>query len=104
MPLSWEQLGSSVGINVAVCVGAFVAFNYLRRNQWLSDFYGAKRKLSLPFRCDANLFEGLENKNCLTADWHVGSYFAPASPTHDADDHLSVQHTYLDAKRFLSLP
>lgn len=52
MPLSWTDLGTTVGINVAISVGVFFGFNYLRSQKLLSDFYGAKRKLSLPFRCD----------------------------------------------------
>jgi hypothetical protein len=32
------------------CAGVFVSFNFLRRITFLSDFYGAKRKLSIPFR------------------------------------------------------
>lgn len=51
MVLSWADLGTSVGINVLILVVVFFAFNQLRRMSLLSDFYSAKRKLSIPFRC-----------------------------------------------------
>ena len=51
MPLAWKALGTTVGIDLAIAVGVFIGFNYLRRLPWMSDFYQAKRKLSIPFRC-----------------------------------------------------
>jgi hypothetical protein len=51
MVLSWKALGTAVGIDMAVVVGVFFVFNWLRRNKFTSDFYSAKRKLSIPFRC-----------------------------------------------------
>jgi hypothetical protein len=51
MVLKWADLGTSVGINCAIALAAFIIFNYLRRMSFLSDFYGPKRKLSIPFRC-----------------------------------------------------
>jgi hypothetical protein len=52
MVLSWKSLGTAVGIDVAIVMVVFFVFNYLRRWQLTSDFYSAKRKLSIPFRCD----------------------------------------------------
>ena len=55
MPISWDSLGTTVGINVGVAVGVFFIFNYLRRVPVVADYYSAKRKLSLPFRCATQL-------------------------------------------------
>jgi hypothetical protein len=53
MAIGWEELAYAVGTNAVVCLVVFFGFNYLRRLSFLSDFYAAKRKLSIPFRCGA---------------------------------------------------
>jgi hypothetical protein len=50
MAISWAELGVSVGVNGGVAIGVFFIFNFLRSWPAFSDFYAAKRKLSLPFR------------------------------------------------------
>ena len=51
MVLSWKDLGTSFYVNAAVLLAVLVSFNGLRRMPWLSDFYAAKTRLRLPFRC-----------------------------------------------------
>lgn len=51
MALNWRSLGTAVGLDLIVVVIVFMVFNYVRRNTITSDFYAAKRKLSIPFRC-----------------------------------------------------
>lgn len=51
--MSWDALGTSVLLNGGVALGVFFIFNYLRRMPFLAEFYAAKRKLSIPFRCVA---------------------------------------------------
>ena len=51
MVLSWKDFGTSFGINAGVTVAVFVVFTAIRKLPWLSNFYAAKRKLSIPFRC-----------------------------------------------------
>lgn len=53
MLLSWADLGTSVAVNVGVTLVVLIAFNWFRRLPWLFEFYAAKRKLSIPFRCGA---------------------------------------------------
>lgn len=74
MPISWDSLGTTVGINVGVAVAVFFIFNYLRRIPVVADYYAAKRKLSLPFRCASS-------EGCVLSCVHVNSYDvnAPAS-------------------------
>jgi hypothetical protein len=53
MAVKWKDIAYSVGVNGGVCIACFFIFNILRRLSFLQDFYKAKRKLSIPFRCAA---------------------------------------------------
>ena len=51
MALTWADLGFAVAFNCGIAAACFAAFCVLRQLPIFYDFYNARRRLAIPFRC-----------------------------------------------------
>ena len=51
MALTWGDIATAVIFNCGIAAICFIVFCFLRRMDMFYNFYNAKRRLAIPFRC-----------------------------------------------------